>query len=72
MCKKFDSLRGELKIIDELVLDKNGNNVAMSKNAFADNILSEADGFRSIDFSGFKPLLEIIQLIVNDFSASNY
>jgi RNA-directed DNA polymerase len=71
ICKKFDKLKGELKILDELVLDRTGNNVAMSKNNFAENIMNQEDGFTDIDFSGFKPLFERIQLIISDFDGEN-
>ncbi len=71
MCKKFDKLKGELKILDDLIFDRSGNNVAMSKNSFAENILNGSDGFANIDFSGFKPLFERIQLIINDFDSEN-
>jgi RNA-directed DNA polymerase len=71
MCKKYDKLKGELKILDDLVLDRVGNNVALSKNNFAENILNESNGFTNIDFSGFKPLFQRILLIISDFDGEN-
>jgi len=71
ICKNFNKLKGELKILDDLVFDRDGNNVALSKNSFAENILNGSDGFANIDFSGFKPLFERIQLIINDFDSEN-
>jgi RNA-directed DNA polymerase len=71
MCKKYDKLKGELKILDDLVLDRVGNNVALSKNNFAENIFEESNGFANIDFSGFTPLFERTQLIISDFDGEN-
>jgi RNA-directed DNA polymerase len=71
ICKKFDKLKGELKILDDLVFDRTGNNVALSKNNFAENILAASHGFASVDFSGFKSLFERIQMIISDFNGEN-
>lgn len=71
ICKKFDKLKGELKILDDLVFDRTGNNVALSKNSFAENILAASHGFASVDFSGFKSLFERIQMIISDFNGEN-
>ena len=59
-------------LFDEIeVFDETGNNVALSKNNFADNILSENSNFLHIDFSGFKSLFERIQIIINEFDSEN-
>lgn len=71
MCKKYDKLKGELKILDDLVLDRVGNNVALSKDKFAENILNETAGFTNIDFSGFKSLFQRIVLIISEFDGES-
>lgn len=73
-CNDLNILKsGEPKIIfDELgVFDKMDNNVALSKNSFAENILSENGNFLRVDFSGFKSLFERIQVIINEFDSEN-
>lgn len=64
---------GEPKILfDEIgVFDKMDNNVALSKNNFAENILGENHNFLHVDFSGFKSLFERIQVIINEFDSEN-
>lgn len=69
--KHIQSLRGELKIIDHEVLGRDGKNVALSKDAFAEHILNGTDGFQNMDFSGFKQLFEMILLISSDFRTEN-
>jgi RNA-directed DNA polymerase len=70
VCKDINKLRGELKIIDNQVFDRDDNNVAMTKNDFADNVLAGKDNFANMDFSGFKPLFERIAMIISDFDSS--
>ncbi len=70
-CSNLDILQGEPKILDNWVLGETGNNVALSKNSFADNILNKSSNFLNIDFSGFTPLFERIQLIISDFDGEN-
>ena len=71
-CKDFNSLsHGEMKIVDNLVYDKSDQNVALSKNDFAEYILARHPSFIDIDFSGFKPLFERLLLIINDFDGAN-
>lgn len=39
-------------------------NIAMSKNDFANNIVSEVDEFKNISFEGFKPLFQLLSEII--------
>lgn len=57
-------LRKAIKIIDDKVYDKNHNNVALSKNAFADNIMNAAFNFNDFDFSSFKLIFDVIEKIL--------
>ncbi len=67
--RDMNKFKGETKIIGDDVFDRDGNNVALSKNDFADNIFEERDGFVDIDFFGFKPLFERIMMIISDFDS---
>lgn len=67
--RDINKFKGEAKIIADEVFDRDGNNVALSKNDFADSILEEREGFRGIDFSGFKPLFDRIMMIISDFES---
>lgn len=71
-CKNLDILKsGESKIIfDEIgVFDQAGKNVALSKNSFADYMFNATGNFAGVDFSGFKPLFERIQVILSEFDS---
>ena len=63
--RKLEWLEGELRVIDDGVMDGQKKNVALSKNAFADHVLEESPGFENMDFSGFVPLFERTMLIAN-------
>ncbi|MBU2609783.1 MAG: RNA-directed DNA polymerase, partial [Chloroflexi bacterium] len=67
-CTLLNKLGNPIKIVDERVFNRQRQNVALSKDEFAENILGQTDEFRDIDFSGFIPLLEIISTIVADFN----
>ncbi|MGZ6251426.1 MAG: hypothetical protein ACXWL2_05325, partial [Candidatus Chromulinivorax sp.] len=54
------------KILDQKIYDDNGENVALTKNAFADNILKNIEPFDSVSFAYFEDLLKILQEITND------
>lgn len=67
-CKNSGKLRcGRLCVVDSAssVIDSQGNNIALSKNNFAKNILYEVDGFQNFDFSEFKQIFEIIEKIIH-------
>lgn len=70
ICKDFNKLKGETKIIDDLVLDRSGNNVALSKDDFAEYILNRSLGFHDLDFAGFRQFFERIVTIISDFDSS--
>ncbi len=55
----------QLKIIDDNVFDKEDNNIALSKNDFADHILNAKDGFSNFDFEAFHEVFQIIEKILN-------
>jgi RNA-directed DNA polymerase len=66
-CKEFNKLKGEIKILDSNVCTRNGENVALSKNDFADKILGRRGSYASVDFSAFSAIFERISIIVDDF-----
>ena len=51
------------KIIDGDVYDETDENVALSKNTFANNIAQRVPGFEDFDFSPFRQIFEIIKEI---------
>lgn len=56
--------KNQLKIIDSSVFDENNQNVALSKNNFADYIFEGKPGFNDFDFEAFEEVFEIIEKIV--------
>jgi len=70
-CSNLDILHGEPKILDNWVSDEKGKKVTLSKNNFAENVLNQSDEFTNIDFTGFIPLFQRIQLIINEFDGEN-
>lgn len=67
-CTLLNKLGNPLKIIDERVFNRQRQNIALSKDEFADNILGQTEEFNDVDFSGFKPLFDVISMIVADFN----
>ena len=59
----------QLKIIDNAVYDNDHNNVALSKNDFADNILELKEPFANFSFSPFDEVFQIISKILDTYSA---
>jgi hypothetical protein len=55
-------------VIDSGVYDKEHDNVALSKNDFAENILNEVDEFKDLDVSEFTKIFEIITTIIAGFN----
>ena len=66
-CSNLDTIAWGIKIIDNWVSDEKGKKVTLSKNNFAENVLNQSDEFTNIDFTGFIPLFQRIQLIINEF-----
>ncbi len=71
--KHYDDLRlnttiniksNQSKIIDEKVFDNNHNNVALSKDKFADYILNDIDNFNDFNFEEFQEIFKIIEKIL--------
>lgn len=58
----------QLKIIDSDVYDNDNNNVALSKNDFADYILNSKEEFIELDFSPFGEVFQIISKILDTYS----
>ena len=46
------------------MFDPHSENVALSKNGFADNVVSQIANFDDFDFSEFAKVFEVISLIV--------
>jgi RNA-directed DNA polymerase len=67
-CVILNKLGDPPKIIDDKVFNGKNENVALSKDEFAENISGQTDEFKDVDFAGFKPLLDIISMIVADFN----
>lgn len=54
----------QLKIIDTDVFDKNDDNVALSKNSFADYIFQGSENFNDFDFEEFQEIFKVIDKIL--------
>lgn len=52
------------RIIDNNVFMDNGTNVALSKDSFAENILSNNQGFSDVSFDHFRELFELLSTII--------
>ena len=59
---------GSISIIDSEVflMEAENNNIALSKNQFAENILKDIAPYDQIGFENFKPIFEIIERIINE------
>jgi RNA-directed DNA polymerase len=64
----LDKLGNSLKVIDDKVFNGQNENVALSKDEFAENILDQTNEFKNVDFSGFLPLFDVISTIISDFN----
>lgn len=53
-----------IKIVDKEVFDSEENSLALSKEAFANNILNNSGNFANLDLSGFEPFFKIIESII--------
>ena len=53
------------KILDCSINDANGNNVAISKNDFAQNIAQHKGAFAQVHFEYFRPIFERFESIIN-------
>lgn len=59
----------QLKIIDNDVYDSDHNNIALSKNDFADNILKSEGAFANFSFTPFDEVFQIISKVLDTYSA---
>jgi RNA-directed DNA polymerase len=67
-CMLLDKLGNPLKVVDDKVFNEHNENVALSKDKFAENILDQTDQFKDVDFSGFTPLFDVVSTIISDFN----
>ncbi|MBR2031723.1 MAG: RNA-directed DNA polymerase [Alistipes sp.] len=65
MRKRTDAKSSYPKIIDSGVFKPNGENVALSKNDFANLIATRNAPFHDISFEEFRPIFELLSRIVN-------
>ena len=64
--KRDDAKSPYPKIIDSGVFKSNGENIAMSKNDFANSIATGEKPFDNISFETFRPIFDLISDIVNE------
>ena len=63
-CTLSNKIRiNKLSIIDTDVYNPMGQNVALSKDAFANNVFNRVENFGDFDFSEFKKIFELIAII---------
>jgi len=55
----------QIKVIDKDVFDKDNENVALSKNNFAENIFNKEEGFSKFAFTEFRKIFDIINEIMS-------
>jgi len=74
-CGKYVTEKRKAKALDILDRDKKvylksdnewNNNIALSKNAFTNNVINDVDGFSNFDIEYFKLIFDVIVKIVND------
>jgi RNA-directed DNA polymerase len=56
----------KLSVIDKEVYNRKGENVALSKNDFAEHILKKDKGFTDIRFSSFDPIFRLLEEIIKE------
>jgi hypothetical protein len=62
-CMEINKLKEDLKIVDNKVYDQDHQNVALSKDDFANYVLEKAPGFDDVDMIEFKAIIDIIEKI---------
>lgn len=67
-CRDNKATRKTLCVIDanDKVFDSNDNNVALSKDNFANNILNNVDNFNNFGFMEFKKIFDVIDKIISN------
>jgi len=63
----YKLIRKQVCILDSYDIE-NGNNIALSKNHFADQILAEKGNFKNFNFNAFLPIFERIEKIIHEVS----
>ena len=53
------------KIQADEVIDINGNSLALSKEAFATNILNKNGNFANVNFDAFRPVFDRLKTVLN-------
>jgi len=66
VCADRNKLRGKRSIVDDQVFDAHEQNVALSKNDFANYILDRVSPFDNFDFSEFAKVFDLILVIIDD------
>ena len=64
--------RNIIKVVDSDVFDSNERSLALSKNKFADYILSEEGKYKNVSVEGFSDIFCKIESIVNKFKQLEY
>lgn len=72
MRKRTDAKSSYPKIIDSGVFKPNGENVALSKNDFANLIATRNAPFHDISFEEFRPIFELLSSIINATNTSPF
>lgn len=70
--KRTDAKSSYPKIIDSGVFKPNGENVALSKNDFANLIATRNAPFHDISFEEFRPIFELLSSIINTTNTSPF
>jgi len=67
-CTDLNKIRNERKlcVIDTLVLNNLEDNVALSKNGFASNILEQEANFHDLDYTSFSLIFQVVQQIIDE------
>jgi RNA-directed DNA polymerase len=68
VCRDNKATRKKLCVIDanDKVYDHNDNNVALSKDDFAQNILNDIENFTNFKFDEFKKIFDVMQKIISN------
>ncbi len=69
-CTDLNKIRNEKKliIIDNLVFNEAEDNVALTKSDFADYIYNQENNFNDFDYTEFRNIFDVIQLIIDENS----
>lgn len=70
-CTDINKFRidNKVSIIDDKVFNRSDQNVALSKNKFAEYIIKQEDNFNDFNYTRFSLIFDIIQLIIDENSS---